>query len=344
MALISKKKAVYPVSKALYSFLSTYGREAPIPLSYTDLLRFTDSISLLDDEGNDTLWETVLYPEYERQQLHERLVKIYAQMKTDGNTAVLKHLFIDRIDLCTYGNTQPFRVRIKNQINDNYDYFYVKKADANRIYGLELEHRLSPNRMDYLVFDETLIEAHIEGIPGNTYFEKYLQDEGVNLIRLGKEFVKFTERCFVRLLGDMHSSNFVVQVTEDFDGRLYRIRAIDFDQQCHEGNLRVYMPHFYKQNNPLIELIMQRGIMTPDIRKQYQTEERTLIVHRMKASEKPLKDLLHAMQADILAPQENVITLAQQLAEHYKAKELTHCHSMGKLVQKCLEVVRAQQS
>ena len=40
------------------------------------------------------------------------------------------------------GNSQPFRVRIVNQFNDNYDYFYVKRADASCVYGLELEHVL----------------------------------------------------------------------------------------------------------------------------------------------------------------------------------------------------------
>jgi hypothetical protein len=42
-------------------------------------------------------------------------------------------------------------VRIVNRLNENFDYFYVKRVDANRVYGLELEHILSPNRMNYFV-------------------------------------------------------------------------------------------------------------------------------------------------------------------------------------------------
>jgi len=44
-----------------------------------------------------------------------------------------------------------------------------------------------------------------------------MQDSHLNPIRLAKEFEKFNERCFVRLLGDMHSSNFVIDVTPDFE-------------------------------------------------------------------------------------------------------------------------------
>jgi hypothetical protein len=37
-----------------------------------------------------------------------------------------------------------------NKINDNFDYFYIKNADASRIYGLELEHILSPNKINLI--------------------------------------------------------------------------------------------------------------------------------------------------------------------------------------------------
>ena len=43
-------------------------------------------------------------------------------------------------------------VKIRNILNDNFTYFYVKKADASRIYGLELEHMLSPYNLNFLVF------------------------------------------------------------------------------------------------------------------------------------------------------------------------------------------------
>ena len=64
--------------------------------------------------------------------------------------------------------------------------------------------------------------------------------DSLNALRFCKEFVKFNERCFVRLLGDMHSSNFVVDITPDFEEIYYRICSIDFDQQSYEGKKAVY--------------------------------------------------------------------------------------------------------
>src|SRR6185369_16726627 len=121
------------------------------------------------------------------------------------------------------------------------DYFYVKKADASRIYGLELEHLLSPNNIHFLVRDDTLVEEHIAGIPGDDFIADYFQRSGVNKVRICKEFVKFNERCFIRLLGDMRAYNYVIDVTLDFDEEQYRVRAIDFDQQSYEGDIKVYL-------------------------------------------------------------------------------------------------------
>ena len=66
--------------------------------------------------------------------------------------------------------------------------------------------------------------------------------------QIAKEFVKFNERCMIRLLGDMRSYNYVIVPTHDFDHVVYKIRAIDFDQQCYEGKLNIYRPQFFKEN------------------------------------------------------------------------------------------------
>ena len=102
-------------------------------------------------------------------ELNKSLTMIYALLKAEGEISVMEHLKVDRVDYCSFGNSNPFRVKIINQINDNYDYFYVKKADASRVFGLELEHILSPNRISYIVHDQTLIEEHIAGIPGDQF-------------------------------------------------------------------------------------------------------------------------------------------------------------------------------
>ncbi|QCK13993.1 hypothetical protein [Mangrovivirga cuniculi] len=338
MALISKKKIPFEISTGLRNYLNKHDRSFKSPIHYSDLLRFNSTIALYDRKGDDTLWETVFYAGSEMGHINESLKKIYALLKSDGDLSVIEHLFIDRVDICPYGNSMPFRVRIVNQINDNFDYFYVKKADASRIYGLELEHLLSPNRINYLVDGDTLIEEHIAGVPGDQFIVTYLEnDHQLNKIRLAKEFVKFNERCFVRLLGDMHSSNFVIDITPDFEEIHYRIRSIDFDQQSYEGRRAIYMPKYFKQNYPLIKLGLET--MTPESVRQYQKEERALIVHRIRASRYALKDLMDVMMVDKISLPEHVESLKKELADHYEAPQFLECKSMGEIVKQSLKML-----
>ncbi len=337
MALISKKKIPFKINLQLRKYLKKYGRETIMPIQYADLLRFDSSISLYDKKGNDTLWITVFFPYNEIENIYEGLKKIYADLKTDGNQEVIKHLTVDRVDLCTYGNTQPFRIRIVNRVNDNFDYFYIKRADCSRVYGMELEHLLSPNRISYLTYENTLVEEHIAGIPGDQFFTTYLNSPKINQIRLAKEFVKFNERCFVMLLGDMHSSNFVVDITPDFEEDYYRIRAIDFDQQSYEGKRTVYQPQYFKQNNPLIEMGMKH--MTPESVKQYQIEERSLISNRLKVENQRVYELMTIMSKDDISSEENTTQLKTELSQFYKTDKFLKCKTMGEVVWASLEQV-----
>ena len=66
---------------------------------------------------------------------------------------------------------------------------------------------LSPNRINFIVDRDTLVEEHIVGVPGDQFILRHLDDKALNRVRLAKEFVKFNERTFARLLGDMHSSS-----------------------------------------------------------------------------------------------------------------------------------------
>ena len=330
MALISKKKIPVEISEGLRSYLKSYGREVEVPIEYADLFRYENAIPLYDTSGNDTLWETVFYAQADMEEVNHALKTVYAVLKADGDLRVMEHLNVDRVDLCTYGNTQPFRVRIVNQINDNFDYFYVKHADASRIYGLELEHLLSPNRINYHVRIDTLIEEHIIGIPGDAFIKYHLNDAKLNEIRLAKEFVKFNERCFVRLLGDMHSSNFVVDVTPDFEEVTYRLKSIDFDQQSYEGRKNIYLPQYFKQNNPLIALGLKH--MTPETVKQYRKEERALIAKRIKAEKGRIDDLLTAMCADTLSTEDRIEQLSKELSAYYQDDRFLQCKNMGEIV------------
>jgi hypothetical protein len=338
MARINQKKVPYDIDRGLRRYLKAYGRDLELPIHYGDLNRYTDGVTLYDKEGKDTLWISVQYEQSDLTDIHRALKHIYAILRASGDLSVMDHLYVDRIDLCLYGNTQPYRVRIVNQINDNFDYFYIKNADASRIYGLELEHLLSPNRISYVVDRNTLIEEHIAGIPGEAFIRNYIKEGHVNNeIRLAKEFVKFNERCFVRLLGDMHSSNYVIEILPDFEEVHYRIRAIDFDQQCYEPRKSIYMPQYYKQNMPIIDIGLRH--MTPQTVRQYQREERAMIASRIRYSSSQILDLMKFMVRTPLSPDAYVLTLRDELAEHYQDRRFSACTTMGEIVKTSLELL-----
>ena len=177
--LISKKKPFFHISKKLKDFLKTHDRWIDDVISYDDLLRFSESVNLYDKKNRDTLWVRLIFNESERQEIDNNLKIIYTLLHSDGNPSSIPYLSIDSVDYCTFGNSKPFRIKIRNIVNDNFTYFYVKKADASRIYGLELEHILSPYNLNFLVFQNTLIEEHITGIPGDEFFNDFLPKFGV---------------------------------------------------------------------------------------------------------------------------------------------------------------------
>jgi len=326
----SRKKPMFPVRPALRGYLKEHGREVKIPISYKDLLNFTWSTPVLDRFGKNTYWESVSYDMREWDYLREGLVRTYAVLKTEGDLSFVNHLDVARIDYCAFGNSHPFRIRIVNKYNDNYDHYYVKIADASRIYGLELEHLLSPNRITYLTQDNTLVEEHIAGIPGDVFIERYLKDSATNKIRFAKEFVKFNERCFVKLLGDMRSYNFVVNITPDIEDYQYRIRAIDFDQQSYEGKLKLYKPQFFKENYPIVEMTM--GLLNEDSIRQYQAEERTMMAFRVAASRYRLKSLLDIMGTDEISSEGKVHQLSAELSAYTGNTIYRKCSNMGQIV------------
>jgi hypothetical protein len=246
---------------------------------------------------------------------------------------------VDRVDFCTFGNSTPFRIRIVNAYNDNQDYFYVKRADASRAYGLELEHLLSPNRLSFLTHGDTLVEEHVAGIPGDIYIRDWLgRRRELKPIRVAKELVKFNERCFVRLLGDMRSYNFVFVVTPDFEEAQLRIRAMDFDQQSHDGRKNFYLPQFFKDNLQLVQFCTRH--LRPETASQYRREEHTLMLQRAALASERLGRLLHGMAEDPISPPDKVHRLRAALAEHYQRGEYLRCESMGALIRENLESIR----
>ncbi|MGB0885243.1 MAG: hypothetical protein ACPGVH_01615 [Chitinophagales bacterium] len=328
------KKPAYKVSKKLYKYLIDYSREVAIDVQYQDLLHFEQSFAVYDSAGKDTLWETVIYSQSHMEFLNKSLKHIYAKLQSDGGTKAIQHLKIDKIDYCTFGNSKPFRIKILNTINDNYDYFYIKQADASRVYGLELEHILSPNKINYIIHKDTLVEEHIVGIPGDQYIENNLKNDTINKVRLAKEFVKFNERCYLRLLGDMRSYNYVVTVTPDFDQYQYRIRSIDFDQQSYEGRRSFYFPHYFKENLDFVKMGME--CLTAESVEQYKREERAFIARRVKNEKKQLTRLLSILEKNKVSTMKHFKALKAEIAEKENNSNYLMAKSMGELIKMML--------
>jgi hypothetical protein len=337
--LMSKKKPTFPVNELLDSYLKKYNRNVKIAVLYEDLLRFQGSVVLYDKNDVDTLWIRTFYSDFDRQEIDASLKKIYTILHSDGNDETIPFLNVDGIDYCTFGNSKPFRVKIRNIINDNYTYFYVKKADASRIYGLELEHILSPHNMNFLVHKDTLIEEHISGIPGDDFIKDFLPKcTESEKSQIAKEFVKFKERCLVRLLGDMRSYNYVIIPTHDFDQIIYKIRAIDFDQQSFEGNLKVYDLQFLKENFKIVDMVSRK--LDNNSIMQYKLEERSFMAKRMITSPRRASRLIKCMKNDTLSFPDNVQLLKKQLIKYVGDVKFKECTNMGEILETILVFVK----
>ncbi|WP_269684204.1 hypothetical protein [Flavobacterium lacustre] len=332
------KKPSYPINPSLLDYLERFDRISKVPISYDDLLRFSGSINVYDKNEHDTLWIRVYYNEFERNEIDLTLKKIYSLLHSDGNLGIIKFLNVDSIDYCTFGNSKPFRIKVRNILNDNYTHFYIKKADASRVYGLELEHILSPDKINFLVFQDTLIEEHIMGIAGDVFIKDYLKEcSETEKSQIAKEFVKFNERSMIRLLGDMRAYNYVIVPIHDFDQVVYRIRAIDFDQQCYEGNFKVYRPQFFKENYPMVKLVKDK-LQTSSI-EQYKDEERAVLAKRIISAENRIKRLMKIMGNDVISTTEHLEQLKLELYRYTNDLNFKKAQSMGNIMSAAFEFI-----
>lgn len=335
---MSRKKPSYRICKGLDNYLNSYKRKIEIPIFYDDLKRFSGSVSVFNDKNIDTLWVRVFYSDSERKEIDLNLKKVYNLLHSDGNENNIKFLNVDAIDYCTFGNSKPFRIKIRNILNDNFTYFYVKQADASRIYGLEFEHILSPYNLNFLVFDDTLIEEHITGIPGDEFYENFLPKcNDSEKAQIAKEFVKFNERCMIRLLGDMRAYNYVIIPTHDFDKVVYKIRAIDFDQQCYEGNLQIYRPQFFKENDVIMKIIKEK--LEINSVNQYKIEERSILAKRILSSRGRTKEVINCMIRDNISEKEKINLLSRQIYELTGDKNFKMAKGMGEIMKASFDYI-----
>ena len=82
-------------------------------------------MAILDKDDRDTLWVDCLYAQGERD---SNLKRLYSILHADGSDTILPFLTVDSIAYCTFGNTKPFRIKVRNIINDNYLFLYVKRC------------------------------------------------------------------------------------------------------------------------------------------------------------------------------------------------------------------------
>jgi hypothetical protein len=332
------KKPSYAINNSLMSYLERFERISKVTIFYDDLLRFSGAINVFDKNDKDTLWIRVYYSEFERNEIDLNLKKVYSLLYSDGNSEILKYLNVDAIDYCTFGNSKPFRIKVRNILNDNYTHFYIKKADASRVYGLELEHILSPDKINFLVYKDTLIEEHIIGIPGDVFMQTLLDKcSETEKAQIAKEFVKFNERCMIRLLGDMRSYNYVVIPIHDFDQVVYKIRPIDFDQQSYEGNFKVYRPQFFRENYPMIKIVKEK-LQDTSI-EQYKNEERSALAKRINSAENRIKVLMKIMGNDVISTDDNLKQLQMELYRYTNDINFKNAKSMGNVLSSAFEFV-----
>jgi hypothetical protein len=337
--LMSKKKPAYPVSERLDAYLDHYNRKIEIPIFYEDLLRFSGSVVVYDANGEDTLWVRTYFSEFEREEIDLSLKKVYSILHSDGSDSIIQFLNIDAVDYCTFGNSKPFRIKVRNILNDNFTYFYVKKTDASRVYGLELEHMLSPYNLNFLVYKDTLIEEHIAGIPGDVFIKEMLPKcTKSEKAQLAKEFVKFNERCMIRLLGDMRSYNYVIVPTHDFDHVVYKIRAIDFDQQSYEGKLKVYRPQFFKENYIMVQLV--GNMLQESSVDQYKIEERSIVAKRIISSGDRIEELVDICREDNISLPDNITLLRKEIFDYTLDVKFKKCKTMGEVLTLALDFVK----
>jgi hypothetical protein len=323
------QKEVYPVSLQLQSYLQLHKRDITLPVAYTDLFHYRYTNAIRDKNGRHTHWENVVYDEALLYTLQEKLIEIYCllmKLETDD-------LIITAIDFCEYANSMPFRITLNDLSNGETHFFYIKAADSSRIYGLELEQLLSPNPTHFLYHQNTLIEQHIDGLPGDEFAIEINHLSTEEKRQLAEEFIRFNERSFARLLGDMRSYNFVTKQTGNTHNP-YRIRAIDFDQQSYEGRLNLYLPQFYKENIEYVQLVI--ASFTNEQIEQIRQQERVELKLFAQDNSVKLNHLLQAMATEEISDNYKVLQLRNELNSYFKTDCFSDCSTMGALVRQQL--------
>ena len=125
--------------------------------------------------------------------------------------------------------------------------------------------------------------------------------------------------------------------THDFDQVVYKIRAIDFDQQSYEGKINIYRPQFFKENMVMVNLVSECfQKLSID---QYKIEERSIMARRLKSYHDRIEHLLAAMVVDVISTKENIESLKFKIYEYTLDVKFKRCKSMGQIIKNALAYV-----
>jgi hypothetical protein len=136
----------------------------------------------------------------------------------------------------------------------------------------------------------------------------------------------------------MRSYNYVIVPIHDFDQVIFKIRAIDFDQQSYEGNLKIYMLQFFKENYKMVKMVQNR-IQEESI-EQYKIEERSIVAKRMISNKTRINALLDCMQTDELSINKHIDQLKEEIYNYSLDKDFRKSKSMGEIVRTILAFVK----
>ena len=329
------QKDAFPISDTFRSYLQQYGRDVALPILYSDLTNYSYADALKDKKGKWTYWENAVYEADQLQAISAGLIKTYQLIKNKTASVLQADYQIERIDFCEYGNSIPFRIKIVDSTNGQFDFFYIKLADASRVYGLELEHLLTEHPINFLCHQNTLVEEHIEGIPGDIFLQKNKALTKADEKAIAKAFIRFIASCFLRLLGDMRCYNFVMNSVSENELTRYVIRAIDFDQQCYEGRSSFYFPQLYKENAAYVTMVL-KNLDNEEI-EQIQKVELAATASRIERVRKQLIELLKSMVQDELSENYKIALLRSELNEYFKTLGFSYCNTMGAIVKEQLK-------
>jgi len=169
--------------------------------------------------------------EFEQKLADVKRIASYLWGGRDSNPEIMTQLEIVSIERIDYADKKPlrFNVQFPGKVRR---FFFAKpfnSEDVGRIFGLELEHLLSPYKFDYSVGGQAIYEDGIEGMEARDF----LFASGIKTASdpaFLEELVRLDYRCQTMLVGDMHSYNYLVTAIRDANGSSFKIRAIDFDQ------------------------------------------------------------------------------------------------------------------